>query len=322
MDLLTVSGYSRRPPHLVAIHKGFFEKHGLDVRFHLVDLAPEHNREMAEGKWNITLSSADTMLARATQDGVDYVLFMQAEEGLNVQLVAQPEIRTLDDLRGTLIAADPVDSNFDLVRNKILRDHGIGETDYAIEIIGNTPIRAQAFLDKRVAAAMLTPPSTDKALAAGGHVLAQGADYIPRWPLACGWGLRRWVETNPDIVTRFVRAWSQAADWALDPTNRDETLALLMEHEGVTRPRAEEAYARIVPKGMVNPQALRQNIEIRIELGYMPLPHRPAEHFYDACYWSAATGLRPPQAAGMPRTRLIDAKRAHRLFARGFVHFS
>mgnify|MGYP003343923931 CR=1 FL=1 len=48
----------------------------------------------------MTLSSADTMLARATQDGVDYVMFMQAEEGLNVQLVAQPEIRSFADLRG------------------------------------------------------------------------------------------------------------------------------------------------------------------------------------------------------------------------------
>ena len=109
MDHLTVSGYYRRPSHLVAAYKGFFAKEGLDIHFHLVDLAPEHNKEMAEGKWNMTLSSADTMLARSTQDGVDYVLFMQAEEGLNAQLVGQPEIKTLEDLRGTLIAADPVD---------------------------------------------------------------------------------------------------------------------------------------------------------------------------------------------------------------------
>jgi len=301
LDHLTVSGYYRRPPQLVATYKGFFEKHGLDVLFHLVDLAPEHNREMAEGKWNITLSSADTMLARATQDHVDYVLFMQAEEGLNVQLVGQPRIKSLEDLRGTLIAADPVDSNFDLVRNKILRDHGITEKDYEIDIIGNTPFWLKAFLEGKVSAAMLTPPSTDKALAAGGHVLAQGADYIPNWPLACGWGLRRWVEANSALIVRFVRAWAEAADWALDPANREETLELMMRHEGLSRPRAEEGYARIVPKGRLNPDALRKNMEIRIELGYMPPPVQPAEHFYDARYWSEATGLPAPKPAGMPR---------------------
>jgi NitT/TauT family transport system substrate-binding protein len=301
MDRLTVTGYYRRPPHLVAAHKGFFAAEGLDVVFHQVDLAPEHNKEMAEGKWNLTLSSADTMLARATQDGVDYVLFMQAEEGLNVQLVGQPEIGTLDDLRGTLIAADPVDSNFDLVRNKILRDHGLTERDYRIEIIGNTPIRLKAFLEKRVSAAMLTPPSTDKALASGGRVLAQGADHISHWPLACGWGLRRWVEANRPLVVRFVRAWAQATAWALRPENREETLALMMEHEKLSRRRAEEGYARIVPKGRLNPNAIRRNMEIRIELGYMPPPHKPVEHFYDASIWSEATGLPAPKPAGLPR---------------------
>lgn len=301
MDRLTVTGYYRRPAHLVGIEKGFFAKEGIDLAFHLVDLAPEHNQEMAAGKWNMTLSSADTMLARATQDKVDYVLFLQAEEGLNVQLVGQPEIKTVQDLRGTLLAADPVDSNFDLVRNKILRDHGIPESEYRIDIIGNTPHRLKAFLEHKVSAAMLTPPSTDKALAAGGHILAQGADHIADWPLACGWGLRSWVNANRPLVVRFIRAWANATDWLLKPENKEETLQILIAQEKLSRARAEEAYVRVVPKGMINPEAIRKNMEIRIELGYMPPPHKPAEHFYDASLWSEATGLPPPPPAGMPQ---------------------
>ena len=266
MDRLTVTGYYRRPAHLVAMEKGFFAKEGLDVVFHLVDLAPEHNKEMAEGKWNLTLSSADTMLARATQDHVDYVLFMQAEEGLNVQLVGQPEIKTIAQLRGTLLAADPVDSNFDLVRNKILRDFGIPESEYRIDIIGNTPHRLKAFLEKKVSAAMLTPPSTDKAIAAGGHVLAQGANHISDWPLACGWGLRSWVQANRPLLVRFIRAWANAADWLLKPENKQETLGFLAKHENLTGARGEEAYARVVPKGAINPMAIRKNMELRSEL--------------------------------------------------------
>lgn len=301
MDRLTVTGYYRRPAHLVAMEKGFFAKEGLDVVFHLVDLAPEHNKEMAEGKWNLTLSSADTMLARATQDHVDYVLFMQAEEGLNVQLVGQPEIKTIAQLRGTLLAADPVDSNFDLVRNKILRDFGIPESEYRIDIIGNTPHRLKAFLEKKVSAAMLTPPSTDKAIAAGGHVLAQGANHISDWPLACGWGLRSWVQANRPLLVRFIRAWANAADWLLKPENKQETLGFLAKHENLTGARGEEAYARVVPKGAINPMAIRKNMELRIELGYMPAPHKPAEHFYDASLWSEATGLPIPAPVGMPK---------------------
>jgi ABC-type nitrate/sulfonate/bicarbonate transport system substrate-binding protein len=301
VEKLTVTGYYRRPPQLVAKYKGFFEKEGIDVDFHFVHLAPEHNKELAAGLWNITLSSADTMLARATQDGTDYVMFMQAEEGLNVQFVAQRDITSPKDLRGKLLAADPVDSNFDLVRNKIMRDFGVAESEYRIDIIGNTPHRAKALMEGKVAAAMLVPPFTDRAVEAGAHVLAEGHDHIADWPLACGWGLRRWIEANRSTVVRFTRAWANAADWLQKPENKRETLELLMTHEKVSQKRAEEAYDRVVPKGRINPLSIRKNIELRIELGYYKPPHKSTETFCDMSYWSEATGLPAPPPAGMPK---------------------
>jgi hypothetical protein len=53
---LTVTGYFRTPAFLVAAQKGLFSRERLDVDFHLVRLAPEHNRGLAEGRWPITLS--------------------------------------------------------------------------------------------------------------------------------------------------------------------------------------------------------------------------------------------------------------------------
>jgi len=300
MDKLTVSGYSRRPPHVVAEEKGFFKDQGLDVDFHQVLLAPLHNQEMAAGKWNMTLSSADTMIARATKEGVDYVLFMQAEEGLGAYLIGQAGMTSVEDLRGKLLAADPVDSNLDVIRMKIMRDHGIGEDEYTYEIIGSTPARAKAFLEGKVAAAMLTPPSSDRVLEAGGVLLASGEDYVPDWPLACGWGLRSWVEGNRELVVRFIGAWAASTDWLLDPANHDETIRLLVDREGLSAQRAEHAYHRVVPKGCINPDAIRRNLELRIELGLYPPPHHTAEHFYDTSYWCAATGLAAPKAVGAP----------------------
>jgi ABC-type nitrate/sulfonate/bicarbonate transport system substrate-binding protein len=89
MDILNVTGYQRRPPFLVAEHKGFFAQEKLTVNFHQTTYAPDHNQGMAEGRWDLTLSSADTMIARTTTDGVDYMLFMQAEEGLSAYLIGQ-----------------------------------------------------------------------------------------------------------------------------------------------------------------------------------------------------------------------------------------
>jgi ABC-type nitrate/sulfonate/bicarbonate transport system substrate-binding protein len=298
---LTVTGYFRTPAFLVAVQKGLFAKEQLDVDFHLVRLAPEHNQGLADGRWPITLSSIDTMLARTTQDGVDFVAFMEAEEGLSVQMIVQPAIKTFSDLRGKLFAADPVDSNYDLIRNKIMRDQGVPESEYRIDILGNSSARAVAFEAGKVDAAMLQPPFTERAIAKGGVVLAEGADYVKNWPLVTGWCLRGWATANRPTVVRFTRAMATAADWLLKPENRDETIALLMKEEKLSRARAEASYGYVLPKCMVQPESIRKNVELRIELGYYKPPHKATEAFYDASFWSEATGLPAPPPAGRPR---------------------
>ena len=292
MDVLSVTGYQRRTPHVVAEHKGFFAKENLEVRFHHTTYAPDHNRGMAEGRWDFTLSSADTMIARKTTDGVDYMLFMQSEEGLSAYLIGQPGVDSIDKLRGTLLAGDPGDSNLDLIRKKILRTHGMDDNEYDIEIIGSSPVRLEAFLQRRVAAAMLTPPASDKALAAGGVLLANSETYVPGSPLNCGWTLRPWLVEHRELVVRFIRAWAAATDWLLAPENREETIALVMEKEKLTRAGSEDAYRKVVPKARINPEALRTVIELRKEMGVYKPPFDPPERFYDASYWSEATGLR------------------------------
>lgn len=270
------------------------------MEFHKATYAPDHNQGMAEGRWDFTLSSADTMIARATTDGVDYRLFMQAEEGLNACLIGRPEVTSIEDLRGKLLAGDPGDSNLDLIRKKILHQHGIEDNEYRVEIIGASPKRFEAFTEGRVIAAMLTPPSSDKALAAGGKILARAADYVPNWPLTCGWSRRAWLEGHRDTVVGFIRAWSAATDWISDPANRNETLKLVLEELGLTLAAAQHAIGRIIPKAQINPVSIRRVLELRIEMGVYQPSFAPAEHFYDTSYWCEATGLPSPEPAGMP----------------------
>jgi ABC-type nitrate/sulfonate/bicarbonate transport system substrate-binding protein len=291
VDLLSVTGYHRRPAHLVGEYKGFFAQEGLEIDFHQATFAPDHNQGMAEGRWDLSLSSADTMIARTTRDNVDFLLFMQAEEGLNASLIGRSGITSIDQLRGKLLAGDPGDSNLDLIRRKILRSHGIFENEYRVEIIGSSPKRLEAFIQGRVAAAMLTPPSTDKALAGGGTLLATADAYVPQWPLTCGWSLRKWLESHQELVVRFIRAWVGATDWLLQPEHREETLQLIMGKEHLNRDRAENTYQRVVPKARINPEALRKALELRIEMEVYPPPHSPPERFYDTSYWREATGL-------------------------------
>ena len=55
-------------------------------------------------------------------------------------------MKSIEQLRGKLLAGDPGDSNLDLIRQKILRNHGMDDTEYEIDIIGSSPKRLEAFL--------------------------------------------------------------------------------------------------------------------------------------------------------------------------------
>jgi ABC-type nitrate/sulfonate/bicarbonate transport system substrate-binding protein len=162
-------------------------------------------------------------------------------------------------------------------------------------------MRAAAFEAGKVDAAMLQQPFSERAIAKGGVVLAEGSKYVQNWPLVCGWGLRSWAEANRSTVVRFIRAMAAASDWLLSPQNREATIALIMKEERQSRERAEVSYRYVVPKAMIQPESIRKNLELRIELGYYKPPHKATEAFYDASYWAEATGLPPPPPAGRPR---------------------
>src|SRR5690242_18935168 len=121
MDELNVTGYQRRTPHVVAACKGLFAKAQLEINFHRTTFAPDHNRGMAEGRWDFTLRSAYTMIARSTTDGADTPLFMQAEEGLSAYFIGLPDVVWINQVRVKPSDRDLADSNLPLIRKKILR---------------------------------------------------------------------------------------------------------------------------------------------------------------------------------------------------------
>jgi ABC-type nitrate/sulfonate/bicarbonate transport system substrate-binding protein len=299
-DRITTTAYQYQPGYLAAQHLGFFADEGLEVVMERTVHAPTHNQGMAEGRWNITLSSADTMIARTTRDGTDYVLLMNVERGLDVKLIGAPEIETLQDLRGKLLAGDPGDSNYDLHRRKILRDHDIPEDEYEIEIIGASGARSDALLGGRVVAAMLTPQYYSQALERGFHVLADATDHIPEYPVCSGWTLRSWAESHRDQVVRFVRAMARGNEWAHDPANREEALALIAADEGVGREQGAKNLQRVMPHAAIDPAGLARVMALRAEMGLLDPPYDPVERFYDPSYWAAATGQPVPAPYGVP----------------------
>jgi|GEM_PF-245897 ABC-type nitrate/sulfonate/bicarbonate transport system substrate-binding protein len=310
MDRVSVTGYQARPDFMAAEEQGFFADEGLEVTYERAWHAPTHNTGMAEGRWDLTLSSADTMIARTTRDGTDYVIFMNSERGLDVQLIGAPGINTLQDIRGKTMAGDPGDSNYDLHRRKIMRDHGIGENEYAVEVVGATPERFEALMAGRIVAAMLTPAFAAKAMASGCKQLADASEHIPEYPVCSGWTRRQWAREHEDLLVRFIRAYARGSDWVLDPANRDAAIEMICRRDGFTPERAAANLARVIRHAAIDPPGLARVAALRAEMGLYDPPYDPVERFYDPTYWSKATSLPAPPPYGVPDMKALASKPA------------
>ena len=300
-DELRIIGYYPLPAFVVAEKKGLFAREGLRINFEIATLAPEHNRGMLEGRWDLSLTSPDTMVARVTRDGHDFLLYLVAERGLEVKLIGAKNIKSPAELKDKRIAGDPGDSNYDLHRRKILRAHGVRDTEYEVKIIGTSPFRLDALRKGEVSACMLAPPYDAQALSEGFNLLAKGADYIPNYATTGCWTRRAWVGQNRDKMLRFVRAMVAGTDWAVSPENREEALKLLRDYQKISPAQAEAKLKQVIPKAAIDPEDLNRVVQLRIEMGLYEPPFEPIERFYDASLWSEVTGLAPPRPFGLPR---------------------
>jgi hypothetical protein len=116
-------------------------------------------------------------------------------------------------------------------------------------------------------------------------------------------------------MLRFVRAFVDATEWALEATNCDETLRLLQEYQDISRQLAEIKLRQVIPKAAIDPGDLNRVVQLRIEMGLYNLLDVPLERFYDASIWAEATGLLAPPAFGLPQGYHIGDR--HRCGGRG-----
>jgi len=179
---------------------------------------------------------------------------------------------------------------------QILADQGVDFRggDPRLVAVGTTSLRLESMDRGETAAAILTSPHTEQAMARGYRVLGRSLDHLPQYPGPQGGTTRRWAAAHGELLTRFVRAYVAATRWALAPEHREEAIALHVEANGLSRQNAEDDYASSQPEATINVAGIQTILDLRTALGFLAPPAPPAERFYDVAYWEAATGQRHP----------------------------
>jgi ABC-type nitrate/sulfonate/bicarbonate transport system substrate-binding protein len=209
----------------IAQRRGLYAEHGVEIETVRTRSSTEQRERMQSGDCDVALTAIDNLIAWNAA-GDDLVLVGQVERTTVLDLVAAAE--RIEDLRGTTLAVDAVDTGFAIVLRKILRDHGLGANDYELLAAGGIQQRCDAITGGQASGGLLGPPWSDQALAQGLRRLTTVEAALPDFP-GIGVAVRsaRLAELR-DPLKRYLAALADAAAWA-GAAPRDEAVALLVD---------------------------------------------------------------------------------------------
>lgn len=304
-DRLAVGGFSGLGAATDVAHaKGFFSTEGIRFEFDSVDSSEELMTNLIDGRYDIIQTNADNIIAWTEGQGADgtphdFVMVLGGYRGREpMELVVAEDIRSVDDLRGRVLAVDAVHTGYAPMLVYMLRQEGlVWKQDYELESVGGGPMRAESLKAGKTSGGLVELDEELKAL--GFHVLMTSSDYIAEYARGVTAARRDWAEANADLLVRYIRAMVRSINWLLDPVNRAEAVDIIMAADGVdadeARLRYEEAVDPVygfIPDGELRPAGIEQILKVREVMGAMsaPLPS-PAKYVADRYYRSAMQSL-------------------------------
>ena len=162
-------------------------------------------------------------------------------------LMAKPEIKDLQQLKGKKIGASSPGSTTDIATRYILKRQGLEfGRDYSIVYVATEPGRLAALDAGVIDAAMLSVPENILAHQKGFNELAYSSDFIEFPQNGFGTSNKK-IKENPEEVYRIVHATLRGLMFVSDKKNRDASLDIIMKNWAVkNRAMAGEMYDYMV----------------------------------------------------------------------------
>src|SRR5216684_5292056 len=262
-------------PLVVAETHGIFAKYGIDVKTENLPNSDVLRANLAAGKGDLAYLAVDNAVAMVELAHQDVIIVMGGEGSQN-ELFAQPEIKSIKDLRGKTLIVDAPNTAYALQMKKILLLNSMqAGKDYEIKPFGATPARLAAMREhKEFAGSMLGPPTSIVAKHAGFVSLGSVQELIGPYQAAGYFTPRGWAKEYRDILIGFLAACIEAQRWLMAPANKQQVLDLWVKEFHLAPDVAAEAYessmnhpggfardARLDLEGFKNVLKLRAEVE-------------------------------------------------------------
>ncbi len=237
-------------PLLAAQEAGCFARRGLALEIQHTPNSDAQRAGLAEGRFDIAHAAVDNAVAMV-EAGQDVVIVLGGDAGMN-DFMVRPEIRSMEDLRGKVLAVDAPNTAYALVAKKILKNHGLLEgRDYSVRLAGGTGPRAAAMVaDPQLAAAMINPPFSFTVRQQGLKSLGNQHTLLGPYQATGAFVLRSWAQRDHDeLLTRYLAACIEGQRLVMDPNRRAAMIELLMRSFKLDAEAASATYAALLTPG-------------------------------------------------------------------------
>ena len=273
-----------------------FEKHGLDVDVVLIESGTTTVQALVAGETQIAMGGGTVAVSSALA-GADLISIASLESRLPYGLLAQKEIKTLEQLKGKKHAISRFGSIADLGSRLILQRFGlVPDKDITFLQIGGTSTRLAALSSRTVDSTILTPEFFLLAKKAGFTILVDPTQYQIDFPQLEIITTRSFVKSRPDVTTRYLRSIIEGIH--------------LFKQEREPSIRALSKYLRIQDR-----ETLEEVYRIYFEI-YQPIPYPSASAIQTQLTWMAD---RDPRAKNAKPEQFIDGSVLREIEKSGFV---
>lgn len=244
----------------IAQEAGLFKKYNLDFQLVYVASSPVVTAALLGGEGDIALTGGEGMIRAFVQGARDFVFVGGVKNILTHSIIAKPEIRKAEDLRGKKIGINRIGSNPHYFALQVLRKSGVDPKEVQFIQSGGAPETVAALASGALDAATLTAPADARARSLGFHYVIFGPELKLPYVATAFVTRRPILQKKSESVRAFFRVMAEAAK--LLHTDKEFAFRILSKRLRLNdRKILESAYAAEVkflePKLTVRPEGFQ-----------------------------------------------------------------
>jgi len=232
----------------VARERGLFKKHGLDMQFILMPRNPLAIAALLAGEIDAAIVGPGHVI-NAGSGGADAIGIANLSQKLDYRLIARPEIKNKEDLRGKRIAISGPGSTSHLVTMLALQGLGVDSVQARIAYLtipGTEMNRRLALETSGVDATGLRGAVGDLYGNKGYTVLYNFKNTGVTLPQSMLTTTRRIAAAKPQVIEAYLKSMIEAIAVTVDPANKDLVIRLLASNLRLSAADAEESYQAVI----------------------------------------------------------------------------